>query len=213
MDIQITMWLPGGSQAWLGCRRYPRDLISCNTATLSLLLVSFFFTVDLDLQRARRFELRLYFSNSQSPLSSMSFRLRPTLNALRGSPLRRLRGPSHVRTLMSRDQYFLKPLKGEAEQPTFEYKFLAQPATVEVGYMMFSSDPDCRVPVLWRPATRRRRERPRVPPGSRTARAAVKARVERGSEPGEHRGGQAARQARRGQHWQDQERVCRQRGQ
>lgn len=38
-----------------------------------------------------------------------------------------------LRTHTTRDRYFLRPLRNEAPSPTFDYKFLSQPASVEVS--------------------------------------------------------------------------------
>lgn len=109
----------------------------------------------------------------------MSFtrRLSPTLGSLRSAYRTTPRAaPAFTRTLISRDQYFLKPLKGEAERPTFNYKFLSEPATVEVGYHMDSLlTLDCRLPLLWRTASGRRREGSRCSPSCKAPGAASQA--------------------------------------
>lgn len=33
----------------------------------------------------------------------------------------------------SRDKYFLKPLRETVDEPTYDYRFLSEPATVEVS--------------------------------------------------------------------------------
>lgn len=38
-----------------------------------------------------------------------------------------------TRSHTTRDKYFLKPLKETEPEPTYEYRFLAEPATVEVS--------------------------------------------------------------------------------
>lgn len=60
-----------------------------------------------------------------------------------------------VRTHTTRDRYFLRPLQSEAPSPTYDYKFLTQPASVEVSPLPPLPPeliPGARLPLLRRPA-------------------------------------------------------------
>lgn len=48
-------------------------------------------------------------------------------------PLRTLGALGATRSHTTRDRYFLKPLKETEPEPNYEYRFLAEPATVEVS--------------------------------------------------------------------------------
>ncbi|BEI84820.1 hypothetical protein CcaverHIS002_0502210 [Cutaneotrichosporon cavernicola] len=57
-------------------------------------------------------------------------------------PARLPRMPAQIRRHTSRDRYFLRPLQSEAPSPTYDYKFLSKPASVEVlGYPFSGGQP------------------------------------------------------------------------